>query len=31
MEVVEELNGLDTGPGDRPLEPPVIQGIELGE
>jgi cyclophilin family peptidyl-prolyl cis-trans isomerase len=31
MDVVEALEALPTGSGDRPLEPPVIEGIELSE
>jgi peptidyl-prolyl cis-trans isomerase B (cyclophilin B) len=31
MEVVETLEGLETGPGDQPLEPAVIQSISLSD
>ncbi len=31
MDVIDSLEGLETGPGDRPLDPPVIERIELSD
>jgi cyclophilin family peptidyl-prolyl cis-trans isomerase len=31
MEAVEVIEGAETGPGDRPIEPQVIERVELGE
>jgi peptidyl-prolyl cis-trans isomerase B (cyclophilin B) len=31
MEVVDAIEGAPTGPGDRPLEPQVIERVELAE
>ena len=31
MENVDSIEGTDTGPGDRPVEPQVIERIELSE
>ena len=31
METVDAIEALPTGPGDRPLEPPVIESIELSD
>jgi cyclophilin family peptidyl-prolyl cis-trans isomerase len=30
MDTVDAIESVPTGPGDRPLEPPVIESIELG-
>jgi hypothetical protein len=29
MDAVDAIEGLPTGPNDRPLEPPTIESIEL--
>jgi cyclophilin family peptidyl-prolyl cis-trans isomerase len=29
MDAVDSIEGVETGPGDRPLEPPTIESIEL--
>jgi peptidyl-prolyl cis-trans isomerase B (cyclophilin B) len=31
MEAVDAIEALPTGAGDRPIDPPVIESIELGE
>ena len=31
METVDAIEGVPTGPGDRPLEPPVIESIDLDD
>ncbi len=31
METVDAIEALPTGPGDRPMEPPVIESIELSD
>ena len=31
MEAVDAIEGLPTGPGDRPEEPAVIERVELAE
>jgi peptidyl-prolyl cis-trans isomerase B (cyclophilin B) len=31
MDTVDAIEALPTGPGDRPLEPPVIESIELND
>lgn len=31
MDAVDAIEGLPTGAGDRPVEPPVIQSIDLGD
>ena len=31
MEAVDAIEGVEKGPGDRPVEPQVIERIELGE
>jgi cyclophilin family peptidyl-prolyl cis-trans isomerase len=29
MDAVDSIEGVETGPGDRPLEPPAIESVEL--
>ena len=31
MDIVDAIEGLPTGAGDRPVDPPVIESIEVGE
>jgi peptidyl-prolyl cis-trans isomerase B (cyclophilin B) len=31
MDAVDEIEGTETGPGDRPSEPQVIERVELGD
>ena len=31
MDVVDALEGVETGPGDRPVDPPAIERIELAD
>jgi cyclophilin family peptidyl-prolyl cis-trans isomerase len=31
MEAVDSIEATDTGPGDRPLEPQIIERVELSE
>jgi cyclophilin family peptidyl-prolyl cis-trans isomerase len=31
MDVVEQLDSLETGPGDRPVEPAAIQNVQLSD
>jgi hypothetical protein len=31
MDTVDAIEGVETGANDRPIEPPVINSIDLGE
>jgi cyclophilin family peptidyl-prolyl cis-trans isomerase len=31
MDAVDAIEGVETGPGDRPLDPPKIERVELGD
>ncbi|HET6448155.1 MAG TPA: peptidylprolyl isomerase [Conexibacter sp.] len=31
MDTVDKIEGVETGPGDRPLDPPTIERIELAD
>ena len=31
MDTIDKIEGVETGPGDRPIDPPKIERIELAD